>query len=48
MKPGELYRHRNGNVYQIIYIANEPNEDRYKGENGKIWVRRVLSHFDFV
>ena len=44
---GSRWTHRNGNEYQIICIANEPNEERYpltvvyQGLNGKIWARRA-------
>jgi hypothetical protein len=45
--PGSLWSHRNGNVYEVLHIANEPNEPRYpisivyRGTNGKVWVRRA-------
>lgn len=40
------WRHTNGNIYEIMYIANEHSTNPkyvptvvYKGENGKIWSR---------
>ena len=43
---GEWWVHRNGNRYEVVAIANLPDEERYpktivyKGENGNIWARR--------
>lgn len=45
--PGQRWRHRNGNVYTVLLIANEPNEERYPktvvyiGGNGRVWARRA-------
>jgi hypothetical protein len=44
---GTRWRHRNGNIYVVIFIANEPGNDRYPrtviyvGGNEKVWARRV-------
>lgn len=41
------WRHYNGCIYTVLYIANEPNEERYpmtvvyQGSNGKVWARRA-------
>ena len=43
---GQVWRHRNGNLYTVLHLANEPNEERYpltvvyQGRNGKVWARR--------
>lgn len=43
---GSLWRHRNGNLYMVLHIANLPNEERYpksvvyRGADGNVWVRR--------
>lgn len=43
--PGTRWRHRNGNIYTVLCIANEPDAARYprtivyRGENGKVWAR---------
>lgn len=45
--PGSTWRHYNGNLYRVIHIANEPDDDRYpkmviyQGVNGRIWARRA-------
>ena len=46
-KPGTIWRHRNGNLYTVLHIANGPDEERYprtvvyQGENGLVWARRA-------
>ncbi len=45
--PGSVWRHRNGNIYTVLHIANEPDDERYprtvvyQGTNGRIWARRA-------
>lgn len=45
--PGTLWQHKNGNIYTILMLANEPDEERYPltvvygGSNGKTWARRA-------
>lgn len=45
-EPNQCWRHTNGNIYLVLCIANEPDEERYpktivyRGENGKTWARR--------
>lgn len=45
---GTKYKHRNGNIYEVLLIANE-NSDRaeypitvvYVGANGNIWAKSL-------
>lgn len=47
-KTGSKYRHRNGNLYEVLMIANA-NSDRaeypitvvYRGNNGNIWAKTL-------
>ncbi len=45
--PGSIWKHRNGNLYQVEFLTNLPNEERYpltvvyRGENGIAWSRRA-------
>jgi len=43
---GDLWRHRNGNMYRVLMLANRPNEERYPTTvvyetvaNGNLWTR---------
>ncbi len=45
-KIGDRYKHRNGNMYTVIIIANEfsdrdeyPVTVVYQGDNGKVWAK---------
>lgn len=45
-EPGSIWRHRNGAVYAVLFIANKPDNDRYpetviyrSNANGNIWAR---------
>ena len=44
--PGSVWGHMNGNIYSVILIANESDDERYpktvvyRGLNGKVWARR--------
>lgn len=46
-EPGSKWLHYNGTSYEVLYIANEPNDPRYpltvvyRGPNGKVWARRA-------
>lgn len=44
---GTLWKHRNGNLYCIVAVANLPDEERYPKtvvyknvKNGTVWARR--------
>lgn len=44
--PGSQWQHHNGNLYEVLCIANEFSERPeypptvvYRGENGRIWSR---------
>ena len=44
--PREIYRHTNGGLYQVLFVANlavdraeHPPEVAYVGENGHLWTR---------
>lgn len=45
--PGTDWRHRNGNRYTVVVLANTHTEDPdrypvtvvYRGENGRMWAR---------
>lgn len=45
VKPGTWWRHRNGNMYLVLFFMNEgnmyqyPEQIAYQGENGKFWCR---------
>ena len=47
IEPGTNWVHRNGTVYEVVLLANLPNEDRYpltvvyRGPNGALWARRA-------
>lgn len=44
---GSKWRHRNGILYTVLFIANELDDGRYpltvvyQGPNGKVWARRA-------
>lgn len=44
---GSTWRHTNGNLYTVLYLANELDTPQYpltvvyRGENGKVWTRRA-------
>lgn len=46
IKIGSEWQHKNGNIYTVLCIANEPDDERYpktivyQGANGNIWARR--------
>ncbi len=49
---GEWYIHRNGNIYEVILLANEQSKNDlypitvvYKGKNDLIWAKE-LSNFN--
>ena len=48
---GSVWRHRNGNIYTVLVMANTEGTDPskfdkyppmvvYQGQNGKVWARR--------
>jgi hypothetical protein len=45
--PGQRWRHRNGNTYTVLLVANLLDEERYPktvvyiGGNGRVWARRA-------
>lgn len=51
VKPGQSWRHINGNEYEVLCIANEyssrpaeyPMTVVYKGKNGKIWAKTMVN-----
>jgi|WetSurMetagenome_2_1015567.scaffolds.fasta_scaffold135493_2 hypothetical protein len=47
IKQGQVWRHRNGNLYVVLLITNLPDEERYPKtvvyqnvENETLWSRR--------
>lgn len=49
-KPGHVYQHLNGNIYEVLHIANEyslrddyPPTVVYKGANGNVWVKPLTN-----
>lgn len=51
-KPGEVYRHINGNFYEVMFLANTHSQHEdypvtviYRGANLKIWAK-PLSNFN--
>ena len=56
IETGSDWRHRNGNVYIVLMITNQPDDERYPKtsvyenvENGTLWSRRYDDwHRSFV
>lgn len=49
-KPGHAYQHLNGNIYEVLHIANEyslrddyPPSVVYQGANGNVWVKPLTN-----
>lgn len=49
-KPGHVYQHLNGNIYEVLHIANEyslrddyPPSVVYQGANGNVWVKPLTN-----
>lgn len=48
IKIGSWWQHYNGVKYQVLFIANETDSEKYPktvvyiGENGKVWTRPLL------
>ncbi len=47
-KIGTRYRHHNGNIYEVLLIANTDSDREeypvtvvYRGNNGKIWAKTL-------
>lgn len=44
---GKQYKHRNGNIYTVLFLTNSGGREKhpvdvvYIGQNGKIWSRRL-------
>lgn len=45
--PGTLWRHRNGNIYEVVHVVNLPDDERYPKtvvyrnvSNRTMWARR--------
>lgn len=52
VRPGQIWRHYNGNEYRVLMLANTEGDDEskqkkypptvvYRGNNGRTWARRL-------